>query len=418
MASSLRKRLGKRHAIPDLKTTAANEDDSSEGSESSREDMMAKLTKKDNAHEAAAGEHLSSTPPPPVDPKSSNISARRSRTVSPPQSLLDRYKNRSARASAPAVSPVKASRADQEYRGKDTAFSENFDMAMPGVSSEHAKEPSPNPPEPVEHGKAKDTRTFKGVEFEMMGKKGKAGEAPYETTSNEALAYQPRQTRSQSRRQQRTDSIDADTDNKDLILNDSPLAPPPLAVKKFSENSRTPSPQASPGIGIALSPGLGAPTPGNSPRGASESPVSALSQLQSTLRQLPPTPSPEPSKTEPTVNFGLRLKPKVPNPRSLQASICPVPVYPPIPRAAIPPQFVWTSPLGSNSRPADPWGWMKKWTCCQCAKLDPLGRGQPAQTIVEQKVCSRLACSHERCADECKVLVDHSYGHTGLYGSQ
>jgi len=68
------------------------------------------------------------------------------------------------------------------------------------------------------------------------------------------------------------------------------------------------------------------------------------------------------------------------------------------------PGYVWTSKQSSTSRPSEPWGWMKMWTCCQCSHLDPFRAGEPAQTMIEQKVCSRLLCGHERCHLGCTTL--------------
>lgn len=66
-----------------------------------------------------------------------------------------------------------------------------------------------------------------------------------------------------------------------------------------------------------------------------------------------------------------------------------------------PPQFdiskglhQWISDLPSTSRPDRYWEWPKRWTCCRCE----------ATTIVEQKVCANLECSHYRCPSDCRMI--------------
>ena len=87
------------------------------------------------------------------------------------------------------------------------------------------------------------------------------------------------------------------------------------------------------------------------------------------------------------------------------SQISPMKVSPPrAPSSNVPPGYVWTSKQSSTSRPSEPWGWMKMWICCQCSHLDPFKAGEPAQTMIEQKVCSRLLCGHERCYLGCTTI--------------
>ncbi|WPH02999.1 Hypothetical protein R9X50_00587300 [Acrodontium crateriforme] len=72
-------------------------------------------------------------------------------------------------------------------------------------------------------------------------------------------------------------------------------------------------------------------------------------------------------------------------------------VQPPLHNAMMKPKWQWTSRMYHSSRPKIPFGWCKRWRCGDCK----------AETIMEQRVCSRLTCLHRRCVDcvaHCLVL--------------
>ena len=78
---------------------------------------------------------------------------------------------------------------------------------------------------------------------------------------------------------------------------------------------------------------------------------------------------------------------------------------PPKNHRKVAPALIWASPVPSCSRPRIIWGYAKRWQCCRC-HIDGCVEGQlfPACTIVEQSVCSNLACQHRRCAAKCQLL--------------
>ena len=416
MASSLRKRLGKRQAVPDPKGSNSDGEISAGESTSSLESMKSRLTQKQQSQQTVPNHDLSTTPPP-SDRKVKSSKEKLSRNVTPPQSLLDRYKNCAAKALVTTSSPVKPAKTKDTYHtGKETAFSENFDDATTAALSDWV-----NVPDTPEREISRDTRVYNGVQFEMMGKKGKAGEAPVADASEEDFVYERRATRSQSRRQERADSQDLTTQSKDSTKNDSHLVPPSLTIRKTGEKetAHTPSPHAS-----DQGPDLVGPTPSNSPRNSAVPPQLPPLPLVERSKDATSSPnhplSPDPIIGKPTFSLPHRRKPSDPLASSQSGPPSPfgastTPVCPPPYNPSIASGYQWTSHLSSSSRPDDPWGWLKTWTCCRCARLDPTGRERPAATMVEQKACSRLACGHTRCAMGCRIMRDSKYDVPGVY---
>ena len=404
MAYSLRKRLGKRHTHADLKGTAGNHEDCSESHASSHENMKPKLTTKEQEQRPIAHDDLSTTPPPPSR-KLRSSSQEASRDVSPPQSLLDRYKNRAAKTSTTKISPVKPAKHEQAYKtGRDTAFSEDFDEEKSPRSSEWVDIPGT-----PERESAQATRVYDGVHFEMIGKKAKAGEAPLATkSSDEDFAYERRSTRSQTRRQQRADSHDSNIGPKESARSEN-LVPPSLNIVKTGDQGipRTPSPQT----------GHAAPTPSNSPRTLSTPLRSSPSLLVDRSKDITPlsrlSPSLDPSTGKPT--FSIPSRNKTSNSSFTKHDVSSTPVKPPPFDPSITHGWQWASPLAATSRPSEPWGWLKVWTCCKCEHLDPSGRHLPAQTMAEQSVCSRLTCGHKRCSLGCKLRRDARFDLPGPF---
>ncbi|KAF2768024.1 hypothetical protein EJ03DRAFT_328580 [Teratosphaeria nubilosa] len=65
--------------------------------------------------------------------------------------------------------------------------------------------------------------------------------------------------------------------------------------------------------------------------------------------------------------------------------------YPPIYDPTIEDEHQWADSSPFTSRPEYPWLCSKRWLCCKCG----------AETIVEQQICSRLACKHSICNRRC-----------------
>lgn len=384
-----------RHASPDVRRTASEGDSSSASSASSRENLQP-----------------SSTPPPDRSLRCSKGSS--SRNVSPSQSLLDRYETRSA--GSPAASTTTNASASRPAKckvthsvGKDTAFTENFDVEAAATSSTSMEELIA-----LEKAMDNEKQIFDGVEFEIVGGKGRAGEAPLVRSGEYTAGHAPRRTKSQARRQERADSHDATDDVKDSAKSGS-LVPPGLTIRKPDDKKlpRTPSPQTTANNSENFQPSAGAPTPTNSPNGkTAPSRPATLRELAKTsvpLSRLPP--SPDPVTGMPTFNLPKKSASASLSTNQSKASPAPVPVFPPIFNGTLPPGYQWVSHLSSTSRPAEPWGWLKTWTCCQCQGE----RRGAAQTMVEQKVCSRLTCGHVRCVLGCRVLRDRTFDGPGVF---
>lgn len=390
MAYSLRKRLVKKAAAAST-TSSPTEDSNSEIIiDSMVSDMDTKLTID------AQDDSRTAVPPPPG--RQVKTEKKTTRNASPPQSLLDRYKNRAAKP------VVKTSTTHATHMvGKDTAFSEHFDDESAAKSSKWIDVPGT-----PEYGSDKEVEVVSGVEFEMLGQKGHAAEAPNEASNDEDFTHRRRTTRSksQSRRQQRADSTDLASDDQPTS-EDSTLAPAALTIKKVDDKdcSRTPSPT----IVLdkkASTPEHIAPTPSNSPatsKTSSESGNTLVVDRTKNKAEYRLSRSPDPPVAEKTPGYALRRK--LPQPPTEDKPLR-VSVIAPIYNVNIRPEHIWTSPLASTSRPDYPWGWTKKWTCCQCSQLDSSSGRRPAETMVEQAVCSRLTCGHERCSFGCRMIRD------------
>ncbi|KAK3058850.1 hypothetical protein LTR09_000415 [Extremus antarcticus] len=388
MASSLRRRLQKRGVGHDI-STACDGDVSSNTSLSSQEDVKATLTQM-KVQEPIASDDMSSTPPPPP-PKSPKEML--TRNISPPQSLLDRYKKRAAKLPPAGSQADFGNQPQQQPIRLVSSFGEDFE-----VGDSH--DPFGN----RGSGSPTEIKTFDGVQFDMMRAKGKAGEAPIANISTTALKYEPRLTRSQSRRQQRMDSVGNEADGQDLTADKAHLAPPGIATTSDITTSRTPSPRSTQQtLAEPLTSDLDdfAPTPSTSPQNSHPSrlptlPFTSGGIMKSVLFPGQPSPADESLSPEPLTP---RPKPQ-PSRHARSRSVTSLPVIPPA-RFDVLPLLVWTSGSPTNSRPAEPWLASKRWACCQCGPLDPDNKA--AQTIVEQKVCSRLDCGHQRCGRGCTV---------------
>lgn len=232
------------------------------------------------------------------------------------------------------------------------------------------------------------------------------------------LAVQ-RKTRSQSRRQDRADSHDAsemtsaranmESDDKDdasasLEKKSSEASekmlrvPRSLCIRKKG-TSRSPSPLSSPKEEIPPVPPLSPARKNGSfrtPSPCDQSPLQPLSpKPPKTL--IPAAPRNSPAFDVPPRDASMKdrlafARARVPSPplddESKMVAVRP-PMYD-ISKGLC----QWVSDLPSTSRPDRVWEWPKRWTCCRCE----------ATTIVEQKICSSLECSHYRCPNDCRMI--------------
>lgn len=386
MAYSLRTRLGRRIANATKKSAATESDEPSFRLDELSGDVASKLDLNDQ------GEQLPTEDPGPdttlPSPEHKLRSTKDSRDTTPPQSLLNRYKSRDAKASVKTVKTTATPSA-----GKKTSFNEDFNDDSGTSSSEWVDVTGASEADSDKYVKVQD-----GLEFEMMGSKGQASEAPI-TQDEEDFVYERRSTRSQTRRQQRADSVDSTMSSNETKDKEITTVPQPLTVKKVSEqeSTRTPYPPTE----------FVAPTPSNTPGARNKPPPNTLMLDQSNGKaEYRLSTSPDPISSEKTVTQGLRRKLPLP---PVNENAPPTTVTPPIYTNTVRAEQIWTSPLASTSRPEMPWGWLKTWTCCRCAHLDPNKRDRPAETMVEQKVCSRLACGHVRCASGCRMMRDSRF---------
>lgn len=332
-----------------------------------------------------------------VPPKALALTKDAIRRDSSPRSLLERYRHRSSSSRSSleleSVSPTAAPATDQRH---PASLPINFE-ALPRALS---------------------------TEAEMV-----MGWAPENVNSSEVSPSRDdlrhldatRKTRSQSRRQNRVDSHDSSAvtpgnrnintqgnsqdithkdDNESTELSDmSTDVPRSLSVRK-KEASRTPSPRSQ--------------TDGETIQPPPRSPARRIAAFlqSSSPNEQSPILSPQPQKALiPAAlkdSHGLDVPPRrgasikerlafvrapIPSP-PLDAESMMVAVRPPMfdPHKGI---CQWTSDLPSTSRPDRVWEWPKRWTCCRC----------DAVTIVEQKVCSNLTCSHYRCPNNgCRMI--------------
>jgi hypothetical protein len=388
MSSSLRMRLRKRNASGDL------EDSHSSSASPSGEYTKAALTNSSKAQASTPIDDLSSTPPPPA---SATSNARLPRDQSPPQSLLDRYKSRTAKlpgTNSPPSNP--GSRSDPTV--KNSAFNEHFDTEKfrKDASDDHD----------WSQASSKDARTLRAAEYEMAGRRSREAEGPHsKSDEDEILAYEPPQTRSQARRQKRIDSLSAPSDDGNWTPMDELSVPPGTAVtddERYSSRHGVPLSLESYIATHASSPKSSSPTKTSSP--VSSPPTvarfSASNEEESYLGSPSRAKVRDPILSPLPLSLSLRPRPLA-NGHKRSNSTTSVLVNPPNPYGLQNLASLWTSPLASTSRPTEPWNSCKRWNCCKCERRDP--KGKAVQTIVEQNVCSRLECGHIRCESSCFI---------------
>lgn len=227
-----------------------------------------------------------------------------------------------------------------------------------------------------------------------------------------------RTTRSESRRHSRVDSHDfadvtatshdnakntSGTDVKDFVEVSAKKfdVPRSLSIRKL-DTSRSPSPRSPLDSEVPQVPPLSPARKSTSFFGSSPSPDENSPNLsQKSLKSLIPAKP----RNSPTA-YGPDAPPKGATMKERLAFARARPASPPLDdesmKVAVRPPvydmskglYQWTSDLPSTSRPDRPWEWPKRWTCCRCE----------ATTIVEQKVCSSLSCSHYRCPNDCRMI--------------
>ncbi|KAK6429823.1 hypothetical protein LTR95_014028 [Oleoguttula sp. CCFEE 5521] len=339
--------------------------------------------------------------------------------TSPSRSLLERYKNRSPISRIPSlVTPPKKTPSPP---GKATAFTEGFGEVDRANSLADAISPTTDVP-----NASRPSLTIDGVQFEMMS--GGGGErrsrsadpsvqraTSVDSADETGSGYVRRATRSQTRRQERIDSYASSVESGVPKTEKQQEAeggkensgyPRPLAIKKTNAGSEEEKPQRTKSEDELVAPepkvrahstmvlqpkskGATFTVGNNKPKkdnpdndddeasdSDSDSSTSSLSLPGDASQALTALPSPSSLITP------------------LKITRATVRLFPPIYNSEQPPALQWISALSASSRPHVPWEWCKRWTCCKCE----------GHTIVEQEVCAKLVCGHERCGVGCVVI--------------
>lgn len=401
MPSAIRNRLRKRQASPDLLHTAASdaEDSCASSARSSHESIRPVLTPTSMAIVPTKEDDLGDIPPPPP-PKSAE--KQKAREFSPPQTLLDRYRKRSVYTTA-----VHAQRVPSGGRNEHVVVEHPPSKERSPVSLFPAMSPEVHM-SLQDQTTQTDTRTFSGVQFDMVSNR-RAG-VPPKPIGPEAES-EPRRTRSQTRMQRRVDSLGSDTDVQDFATSSDKRGSsvPPRSTShgrranpQDFERALHPDPKQLSNTNPSLMP---IPLNTSTIKPVVPSPSSAGSSDRS---QPDPLLSPLPkSLAHNRRNSNSNHITQFTNKKEDEITISPIVVNPPNHLLDPSALHLWTSDLSFNSRPYVPWELSKRWTCCQCAQQDPTRRA--AQTIVEQKVCSRLECRHERCPGGCRVAPNMGF---------
>lgn len=418
MGPSLRKRLSKR-------TSEATEVKSGSTTNTAPPLLAALNHLQQQPPTSTSKEDPNSTPPPPnhlMLPKTPDKARE-----PPSTSLLERYKERAPIAKAP-VMPT-PSEVLTMARSKIPAFSGDFDDIKKGLPLT----PTPSRSEiPTATAPIKSTiRTVSGVDFQMVNAAQDSAELSLSRTStaeparaevggneNDSLQGQRRYlTRSQSKKEERSDSTVGDIGSETLKAHsDAAVIADDAGDVKIENEDKEAQPAESetpPARKVVKKKPSETSTPTKTKPKTSR--FSRLSSSKSKKEDKPPSPTlPTPtshttetsnsssSSSSSSVEFILESSTAQVGPaHNYQANsdaIEPLPTTRVIlPVVAFPdqvlPGMLWASSLSATSRPALPWTWCKRWTCCRCA----------AGTIVEQSVCSKLACGHRRCGSRCVV---------------
>ena len=426
MGPSLRKHLSKRTSeateVKSGSSTAAN----------TAPPLLAAITHLQPP--STSKEDLNITPPPPDDlmmPRTPE-KARES-----PASLLERYKERTPIAKAPAMpSP---SEVLSMARSKIPNFPDNFNenKELPPTPT-HPPSGIPTATVPIKS----TIRTVGGVDFQMVNTAQAAADVLQPRSSNAEparaagaeseddglLGTRRRLTRSQSKKEERSDSTVSDVSQETLQANIAATLATDVDNSdgdddndyKEAQNADSETPPARKVVKKKPSGGPSTPTKSRpkvsrftrhltADRKKKEEETISLAPQSPTLPTAddsnpdnPDNPNSPASSSSSSSSVGFildssniaQIGPASPPDSNLE----PLPTIRVIPPSValidqVLPGLLWASPLSASSRPALPWTWCKRWTCCRCA----------AGTIVEQSVCSKLACGHHRCGGQCVV---------------
>lgn len=406
MASTLRKRLGRRAALPDQKTDTAGDENSASSSEVSLKaptNESAKGSKEE--WPSIALDDLSTTPPPKRKLRSSKDF---SHDKTPPQSLLEKYKGKAVKqpmATGPRATTKKhATSGITKSKGATAGTVSERSASDTAVSPTDSKHTLDVEPAKEKKTKTSETRRVRGVEFDMVNQsKPNADFTRHGPTQGEEAQSQHRRTRSHVKKEdalerQRVNSLDNDIPSNDLkmLQLDADLEPPPpLSIRKVD---RTPSPRAAERERSEKTPArdglwdsarqlekqqLSPRSHNTQPAPAHSSPPhpaksehtrnpAIVNQAVANLIAFPqpPKPSRAPSphsdsdtsvRTPPLVKKSILKTTHSPDSGNLSLKI-----HPPVALPNIPIGYIFCSVLAGNSRPVEPWAWCKRWTCCAC----------------------------------------------------
>lgn len=368
MPVSLRKRLSHRSSAGSLRRS-----DSKDRPAASRSTGATTVPSTETAD-------LSTTPPPPLH-LTLPQEPEQARTT-PSRSLLERYKERSPLGKLPST-PSSTPGHDAKPQGRSAASLEDLgDDEL----SRLADSPTPMP-------RSRETQTIDGVEFTMVGSEQKdrrrrstePARSRSAASNHDGLGHR-RATRSQTRRQERIDSVanaeEAKVEEKDLA--DDAAGKDEATIRPVTFRARGETE-----VSLSKIPAKRPTTPASSPAKRIEHEEVAPHTPDQDDTPTKRTSSPDPLAESPISPTSSPIETK----RDWTAEDSVV-VIPPIYDLTQLAGHQWLSPLSSTSRAADPWGWCKRWTCCKC----------DGGTIVEQRRCSKLKCGHVRCGRHCRLV--------------
>lgn len=393
MPSAIRNRLKKRQASADLVNAAASDpvESCASSAKSSHESVRPLLTSASTSFVPTEEDGVVVPSPRPPLPQSAETDT--DREISPPLTVLERYLKRSAYTTAVHSQSDVSGGSQNEFTSNSNHAIEQRASKSIGLETTPGGLVSPT-----------DTCTFSGVQFDMMPQR-RAGAPP--RPSGPETDFEPRRTRSQTRMQRRVDSLGSTIDVKDFAVSKdkrSSSTPPCRATNVRSPSpdelvrASHPDPKQLSTTNLSLMP---APLRINTIRPVVQSPNSTSSSRRS-------PPDPLLSSIPKTLTHGRKasssnkIQESTTANREQEVTPSPIPVHPPNHLLNSSPLHLWTSDLSFNSRPHVAWEPSKRWTCCQCAQRDPTRLA--ALTIVEQRVCSRLECRHERCPGGCRIV--------------
>ncbi|KAK5687116.1 hypothetical protein LTS10_001253 [Elasticomyces elasticus] len=398
ISSSLRKRLSKRQAKDDLRSPSPSSDEaSSRGSTPSSEIAGANTIPLPPARDSTIRR---------VSPSDANINSYRSRT---PAAVAPATVTRSYKAPATSgVSIPSIEQYDYDYESDSGAAYSNTAPTTPGLEKADPVLIAGGNFHLLTGSRTRPTgKCNHSVELLPKDVISRTGEQLLGLT---ALPVMDRRTGSKERREERADSGSGEAGQVQEKENEGvkPRGMPRAVtgtVRKLEVKSRSPSPGYEVEIENTRAELMSNTFPGPSDltqvidfaeHGKSLSlETSSLPVRTHTSTSYSPEHSPE-QTTSPNSHLSLpvrsSVKRRVGSTSPFEAG--PMVVSPPPYDPAAQSYYQWITSIGTTSRPSEPWGWTKRWTCCSCE----------AHTIVEQTNCASLSCGHVRCGLMCKVI--------------